>query len=205
VGQYVAEAAVVLGRPAWLNREVNGQRQRLVIPGAALPLRLVVTELRDGGGHVLARWYLLSNVPAEVDAATIALWYYWRWKIEAFYKLLKSAGQHLEHWQQEDGRAVLKRLLVASMACVLAWRLGNSRAPQAEEARRVVMRLSGRQVEYGTTYTREGLLAGTWVLLALQALLERMPVSRLREMADFVLNGSVETGPAAPVPLREAG
>jgi len=205
VGQYVAEAAVVLGRPAWLNRETDGQRQRLVVPGVALPLRLVVTELRAKDGTVLARWYLLSNVPAEVDAATIALWYYWRWKIEAFYRLLKSAGLHLEHWQQEDGRAVLKRLLVAGMACVLAWRLGNSRAPQAAEARRVVMRLSGRQTAYGVPYTREGLLAGTWVLLALQALLEQMPASRLRAMADFVLDGSVEAGPAAPVPLREAG
>ena len=46
-------------------------------------------------------------------------------------------------------------------------RLADSRAPQAEEARRLVMRLSGRQVEYGRGYTREGLLAGTWVLLAL--------------------------------------
>jgi len=27
-------------------------------------------------------WYLLSNVPVDVDADTIALWYYWRWSIE---------------------------------------------------------------------------------------------------------------------------
>jgi hypothetical protein len=35
------------------------------------------------------------------------------------------------------------------MACVLAWHLASSRAPQASAARRLVMRLSGRQVEYG--------------------------------------------------------
>ncbi|HEV3256364.1 MAG TPA: hypothetical protein VG013_05735 [Gemmataceae bacterium] len=205
VGQYVAEAAVVLDRPAWLHRTVDGKRHRLVRPGAALKLRLVVTELRDERGRLLARWYLLTNVPAEVDAATIALWYYWRWQIETYFRLLKSAGQQLEHWQQENGRLLFKRLLVASMACVLAWRLGNSHAPQAEEARRVVMSLSGRQMEHGKQYTLEGLLAGTWVLLAMMAILEQKPVSRLRQMADFVLRGSVASNSVSPLPLREAG
>jgi hypothetical protein len=204
VWQYVAEAAVTLTRPAWLHREVDGQRKRLVRPGKPLGLRLVVSELRDRRGAVLARWYLLTNVPQEVSAQTIALWYYWRWKIETFFKLLKSAGQQVEHWQQDDGRAILKRLLVASMACVLAWRLAASRAPQAEEARRVVMRLSGRQVAYGREYTLEGLLAGTWVLLALAAVLAQMPAGQLQELAAFVLAGSV--GPTeAPLLLREAG
>jgi hypothetical protein len=205
VGQYVAEAAVTLDRPAWLNREVDGQRKRLEISGVALDLRLVITELRDRRGRVLERWYLLTNVPAAVGAATLALWYYWRWKIETFFKLLKSAGQQLEHWQQDDGPTILKRLLVASMACVLAWRLGHSRAPQAAAARRLVMTLSGRQLEHGQEYTLEGLLAGTWVLLAMAALLEQMPAGRIRELADFVLNGSVEPGTEATVPLREAG
>jgi len=204
VWQYVAEAAVTLTRPAWLHREVQGQYKRLVRPGKALPLRLVITELRDRRGAVLARWYLLTNVPQQGSAATIALWYYWRWKLETFFRLLKSAGQQLEHWQQDNGRAILKRLLVAGMACVLAWRLADSRAPQAEEARRLVMRLSGRQVEYGRGYTREGLLAGTWVLLALAECLTQMPADRLQEIAAFVRGGSVEPS-AAPVPLREAG
>jgi hypothetical protein len=203
-GQYVAEAAVTLTRPAWLHREVDGQYKRLVRPGPALRLRLVVTELRDRQGHVLARWYLLTNVPAQVDAATIALWYYWRWKIETFFKRLKSAGQQVEHWQQDDGAALLKRLLVAGMACVLAWRLAASQAPQAEAARRVVMRLSGRQVEHGRAYTLEGLLAGTRVLVALAAVLGQMPAERLLGIADFVLNGSADPAPAA-LPLREAG
>jgi hypothetical protein len=205
VGQYVAEAAVVLERPAWLNREVNGQYKRFVVPGVALHLRLVVTELRDKGGKVLERWYLLSNVPAEIDAATIALWYYWRWKIETYHKLLKTAGQQVEHWQQDDGRAIFKRLLIASMACVLAWRLGNSQAPQADETRRLVMRLSGRQMEHGKSFTLEGLFAGIWVLLAMMAVLQQIPVDRLRHLADFVLNGSVATDRGAEAPLREAG
>jgi hypothetical protein len=196
VRQYVAEAAVVLHRPAWLNRQIDaGTWWRFVVPGKPLPLRLVVTELRDKGGKVLEQWYLLSNVPAEVDAETIALWYFWRWTVESFYKLLKSAGQHLEHWQQDDGRSIFKRLLIASMACVLAWQLAHSQAPEAEAARKVVMRLSGRQLEYGKAYTLEGLFAGIWVLLAMMAILQQVPLSRLQEIATFVLNGSVERGP----------
>lgn len=203
VEQFVAEAAVTLTRPAWLHRWVHGQYKRLVRPGTPLPLRLVVTELRDRRGCVLERWYVLTNVPQAVNAQTIALWYYWRWKIETFFKLLKSAGQQVEHWQQEDGRVLLKRLLVAGMACVLAWRLASSGAPQAAEARCLVMRLSGRQLEYGREFTLEGLLAGTWVLLALAAVLEDMPASRLMAMTAFVLGGCVE--PAKEPLLREAG
>jgi hypothetical protein len=205
VSQYVAEAAVVLDRPAYQNRVIDGQRHKRRIPGRALPLRLIVTELRDEQGQVLERWYLLTNVPAAVAAATVAQWYYWRWSIETFWKLLKGAGQQVEHWQQENGTFLLKRLLIASMACVLAWRLGHSQAPQAGEARRLVMGLSGRQVEHGKAYTQEGLLAGLWVLLAMVAVLEQMPASRLKELADFVLGGSREPAAAMPLPLREAG
>lgn len=205
VWQHVAEAAVVLDRPAYQNRVIDGQRRQRRLPGKALPLRLIITELRDEHGQVLERWYLLTNAPADLAAATIALWYYWRWQIETFWKLLKGAGQQLEHWQQENGRFLLKRLLVASMACVLAWRLGHSQAPQAAEARRLVMSLSGRQVEYGKEYTQAGLLAGLWVLLAMAAVLEQMPASRLKELADFVLGGSEEPAAALSLPLREAG
>ena len=205
VGQYVACAAVTLTRPGVLKRWVDGKQKRLKKRGKPLAVRLVIGELRDPTGQVLERWYLLSNVPATVTAATIALWYLGRWKIETFFKLLKSAGQEVEHWQQENGRALLKRLLVASMACVLAWRLAHSAAPQAAEARRVVMSLSGRQVEHGKEYTLEGLLAGTWVLLALVAVLQWLPVSRLTELADFVLSGSVEPALGVPLPLRKAG
>ncbi|MDR3108080.1 MAG: hypothetical protein LBU65_00120 [Planctomycetaceae bacterium] len=45
----------------------------------------------------LARWYLLSNV-FDVSSATIALWYYYRWRIENYFKLFKSGGQEIEHW-----------------------------------------------------------------------------------------------------------
>jgi hypothetical protein len=190
VQQYVAEAAVVLTRSAQLNREVDGVRKRIYVPGKALSLRLVVSELRDEAGNVLARWLLLTNVPADVSAATVALWYYWRWQIESYFKLLKGAGQQVEHWQQETGQRILKRLLVASMACVLVWQLARSVAPEAKAARRLLMRLSGRQLEWGKEFTEEALLAGLWVLLAMLDVLEEEQPSDLRHLGDFILSGS---------------
>jgi hypothetical protein len=190
VTQYVAEAAVILHRQAQLNREVNGQRRRILVKGEPLPLRLVISELRRDDGTVVARWLLWTNLPAEVDACTIALWYYWRWDIESFFKLLKGAGQQVEQWQQETGERVLKRLLVASMACVLVWQLARSVAPQAVKARELLVRLSGRQMEYGKKFTKEALLAGLWVLLAVNDILERHLPAQLHQLADFILGGS---------------
>ena len=37
-------------------------------------LRLVVAQVRDATGAVLAQWLLLTNVPAEVLAERVALW-----------------------------------------------------------------------------------------------------------------------------------
>jgi hypothetical protein len=188
--QYVAEAAIVLERPAWLHRRVDGRRKRLVRPGAPLPVRLVVSEVRAKDGTVLARWQLLTNVPTAVAAATVALWYYWRWQVESYYKLLKGAGQQLEHWQQQDARALLRRLLVASMACALVWRLARSTAPQAKAARKLLQQLSGRQLAWGQEFTEEALLAGLWALLAMVEVLKDRTPEDLQAIADFVLAGS---------------
>jgi hypothetical protein len=200
VCQYVAEAKVTLHREACLNREIKGKRRRITVPGEPLALRLLVSELRGEDGKVLARWLLLSNVPQEVPAATLALWYYWRWQIESYFKLLKSAGQHLEQWQQETGERVLKRLLVASMACVLVWRLARDKTPQAGCARRLLVSLSGRQIEYGKEFTEEALLAGLWVLLAMLDALEQHSPEQLRQYARSILTGHSAAPPASPTP-----
>jgi IS4 transposase len=78
------------------------------IPGAPLALRLVVSRLYDARGQVLAEWYLLSALLDAVSDAQIALWYYFRWQIESFFKLLKQAGHPLERWEQESGSALFK-------------------------------------------------------------------------------------------------
>jgi hypothetical protein len=185
--QSVAEATVTLTRPAQRNRPKVGDRQR--IPGAPLTLRLVIVEVRDDPRRLLARWYLLTNLSDATSADTIALWYYWRWLIEKYFKLLKSAGMNVESWQQHTAAAIARRLLVASMACVTVWQLARSEHPQAEQARRFLVRLSGRQMKRNTTFTIPALLAGWWVLLAMLDALEQYSVDQLRAFAELARTG----------------
>jgi hypothetical protein len=190
--QRVATAEVVLDRPAWRHRKRGGQTSNERVPGPAITLRLVITRVCDATGKTLAVWYLLTNVPVSVLAETVALWYYWRWRIESLFKLLKSHGQQVERWQQEGGEAIAKRLLVAAMACALVWRLQRHPAPAAGRLRELLVRLSGRQQEHGHEPTAPALLAGLWVLLAMLEALERHSVEELRGFAKLVLNPAAE-------------
>jgi hypothetical protein len=92
--QYVAETTVVLSRAA---RPQRRGKKRCCVTGEPVVLRLVVSEVRRNDGRLLAVWLLLSNVETVIGAATLALWYYWRWRIESFFKLLKGAGLQIEH------------------------------------------------------------------------------------------------------------
>lgn len=184
--QYVAEATVTITRKAKLQR--HGRKgPRTILPGEPLQLRLVLTEVRDAQGQVLACWYLLTNVAATVAASTIALWYYWRWRIESYFKLLKGAGQQLEHWQQTCAATLARRLLVAAMACVLVWHVARSTAPAAAEVRQLLVRLSGRQLKRGQHYTWPALLAGLWVYLAMVDLLEHYDIQDIRALVESVM------------------
>ncbi len=188
--QWVAETEVTLDRPARLNRTVAGKKKRIIVPGPPITLRLIISRIYDAQGNLLAEWLLLTNVSAEVTAAEIALWYYWRWRIESFFKLLKGAGQHVEEWQQETAAAVARRLLVASMACVLIWQLARSPAPEASRLRSLLIRLSGRQMKRGQEFTEPALLAGMWVLLAMLEILQQHEVAELQHLGQFALAGS---------------
>ena len=192
--QFVAEAQVVLHRPARTHRvdRAAGRAVHRNVAGDPLPLRLVVSEVRDGGGGVLARWLLLTGLPAGVDAATAALWYYWRWRVESYHKLLKAAGQQAECWQQETAAALARRLLVASTAAVVVWRLARDGRPEAALLRTVLVRLSGRQMKRAKGargFTEPALLAGLGVLLPMLALLDTHTPDDLRRLADQALPG----------------
>jgi hypothetical protein len=167
--QWVGQTTVALYRPG--KHRVNGRQ--MDVPGRVLSLRRVIAQVRDEAGRVLARWWLLSNVPEEqAPAETIALWYYWRWRIESYFKLLKSGGQQIEAWQQETAMAMARRLLVASMACVLAWNLERDGSPDGRQMAALLVRLSGRQMKRTRPVTASALLAGLFVLLPMLALLE---------------------------------
>ena len=100
------------------------------------------------------------------------MWYYWRWRIESYFKLMKSAGQALEDWQQESAGAITKRLLVASMSCVVVWRLARRDGPEATLLRYLLVRLSGRQMKRDRPVTAPALLAGFHTMLAMLDVLE---------------------------------
>ncbi len=196
--QFVAETRVVLHRPARTHRvdPATGKARHRNVAGRPLALRLVVSEVRDDRGEVLARWLLLTNLPAEgegaVPAATVALWYYWRWRIESYHKLLKGAGQQAECWQQETAAALARRLAVASMAAVVVWKLARDAAPEAAEFRGLLVRLSGRQMRRGDGargFTEPAMLAGLGVLLPMLELLRTHDADHLRRIADHALPG----------------
>jgi hypothetical protein len=181
--QEIAETTVVLARPAYQQRPKHGKKPHVRIRGEPLQLRFVVSRVFDAKHRLLAEWYLLTNVPASVEDATVALWYYWRWRIESYFKLMKSAGLQLEDWQQTTAERILRRLLIAAMACVTVWRLADDPTPEAAEARALLIRLSGRQMKHKCAFTMPALLAGLWVLLAMLDALDHYTVAELRRAA----------------------
>lgn len=185
--QHVAETEVTLHRPAKVRRPHTHGTQRQYVPGPPLALRLVVSQVRNAQGQVLAQWLRWTNLPPAVDAATVALWYYWRWKIESFFKLLKSAGQHVEQWQQESAEAIAKRLVVAAQACVVVWALARATTLEAQTTRTVLIRLSGRLMKPHRPCTAPALLAGLWMLLAILDTLEHHTAAELRRIAACIL------------------
>jgi hypothetical protein len=208
--QQVAQTSVVLDRPARPQRPQRPQRPksqpgpRKNVPGPPLTLRLVVSRVFDAAGTLLAQWLLLTNLPGEgptgegptgegptgVSAAQVALWYYWRWQIESYFKLLKTAGHCLEQWQQTSAEAVFRRLLIAGMACVVVWQLARAEGPAAEDVRQVLVHLSGRQMKHQmkhkVPFTEPALLAGLWTLLTTLSVLEQYDVETLRQLAQSI-------------------
>src|SRR5260370_12012162 len=103
--------------------------------------------------------------------------------MEDFVKLLKRQGREWEQWEQETGRAIARRLLVAAMACVVVWQLQADQSPEAEELKGILVRLSGRQTKRTRPHTAPALLAGLWILLSMLALLEHCDLDHLKILA----------------------
>jgi len=192
--QYVAESQVVLDRPGWRTRGGRRERVNERMPGDSLTLRLIISRIDADDGQVLAQWCLLSNAPDDIPAETLAQWYYWRWRIESFFKLLKSGGQAVEQWQQETGVAIAKRLMVAAMACTLVWKLERVTESNAIRFRTFLIRLSGRQMKYGKNSTAPALLAGLWVYLAMLEALEQHTAADLQAMKQYLHLARSDTG-----------
>ncbi len=187
VRHWVGETEVTLTRYAKLHR--GGTRR--YVSGKPLSVRLIVAQIRALDDTVLARWLLWTNT--TVDAATLVVWYAWRWEIESFHKLLKRGGVHLEQWQQTTAPAIARRLVVATAACVTIWSLAHSQDERAAPLRTVLVRLSGRLMKRGVAFTIPALLAGFWNFLAMMDTLEHFSLEELHELhqaARSLLNSS---------------
>lgn len=188
--QLIAETQITITRPArqgGVNRKGDDGKRSPPIKGAPVQVRLIVSRVIDSSGKELATWYLLSNM-ISISATTLALWYYWRWSIENYFKLLKSAGMQLESWQQTTGLAIARRLLVASMACACVWQIAHAKGAEAGELRSVLVRLSGRQMKWKVEFTYNALLAGLWALLAMDDMLNSYGVEKIKSLLDSVFS-----------------
>ena len=184
---YVGETQISITRNARpMQKDETGKR---VPPqkGKSLTVRLIVVEVKNKQGKSLSRWSLLSNVSSEIPSIELATWYYWRWKIENYFKLLKQAGHDIESWLQTTPQAILRRLLIASMACVLTWRIQRENDEKNSRVRVFLTRLSGRQQKRGTRESAPAILAGLSILLNTLQLLSEHSVDDLKLIAEIAL------------------
>ena len=168
-------------------KQDNGKKKLIKTPGKPVKVRFVVERLVDDKNNIVATWLLLSNVfDEDITAGTIATWYYYRWKIESYFKLLKSSGFNLEKWQQKEPEALFKRLLVVSQSCMLVWKIANDNSADAKKLREILIELSGKQIQRGVDFTYPALLKGLENYLITIDMLERFSVDDILKMKNEI-------------------
>jgi len=188
---YVNSVDIEITRDSFIKEvDKNGKITKRKKKGEAVKCRFVVERLIDEENNTLATWLLLSNLKEDIDAKTIGLWYYYRWNIETYFKLLKSSGFNLEKWQQESAIAIFKRLLIASYCCLLVWQIEHSSQENILEIRRFLVKISGRLIGREKVSTSPALLAGIWTFLSTMDILELYDIEKLlsmkKELNDFL-------------------
>ncbi len=159
---YVNECDIEIRRDAtkFIVNE-DGKKKLQKTAGETVKARFVVERLVDENQKVVAQWLLVTNIlDKSVTKETLATWYYYRWKIESYFKLLKSSGFNMEEWQQREPIALFRRLLVVSYSCVLVWKIANDNSKNGKKIREFLVLLSGRLVERDKEFTHPALLAG---------------------------------------------
>jgi hypothetical protein len=181
---FVNECDITITRDySKMTTDKNGKRKLTKIPGKPVKARFVISRVVDRNNKVLATWMLITNVDKQkVDAKTIATWYYYRWNIESYFKLLKTTGFNLERWQQEKPLALFKRLIVVAYAVMLVFKLANSDDENAKKIREFLVKLSGKLMQRGVEYTLPALLTGLWVFLRLMDVLNTFSIEELNTL-----------------------
>lgn len=183
---YVNEENVEIKRDARkviINKE--GIKKKILIKGEPVKARFVVTKLINEKNEIVANWKLLTNVfDKKITAETITNWYYYRWKIETYFKLLKTSGFQLESWQQRKPTALFKRLLIVSYACLLVWKIVNNNHKNLDKIKKFLMKLSGTVPSSKNKITASALLKGLWVFLSMIEVLSSYKLDDLFDMKD---------------------
>jgi hypothetical protein len=76
------------------------------------------------------------------------------------------------------------------MACVVVWQLARSEEPEAHALRQLLVRLSGRQMKWGTAFTEPALLAGLGILLVMLDVVEQYDLTEIKNLATLFFLGS---------------
>jgi len=66
------------------------------------------------------------------------------------------------------------------------WKLAHSKDEKAIEIRKLLTRISGRQMNYGVDFTYPALFSGFWMLLTMFDLFELYDYETLLEMKSFL-------------------
>ena len=165
----------------------DGKKKLSKTPGVSVKARFIVERLVDDNNEIVATWLLLSNIyDSSIKVETLATWYYYRWKIESYFKLLKSSGFNLEEWQQRDPEALFKRLLVVSQSCMLVWKIANDNSANALKIREILINLSGKQIQRGVDFTYPALLQGLENYLITIDMLTQFSVDDIFKMKDKI-------------------
>lgn len=162
---HVGETNIRMTRAAKPKRKDHTGQMVTSQQGDAIEARLIISVVKDCEGKTLARWSLISNVPPEISTIELTTWYYWRWSIECYFKLLKQAGHDIESWLQTTPEAILRRLLISCMACVVTWRIQRCTDEQNQKIRIFLARLSGRKQKRCKLESASAILAGLSISL----------------------------------------
>lgn len=94
---------------------------------------------------------------------------------------MKAYGFQLEDWQQTHGMAIFRRQLVSSMACSLTFRLYEDDSEDAWQLNTFLVRLSGRVTKRAKPVTLPALLAGLYLFLQMQEVMNTYTAEEIKE------------------------
>jgi hypothetical protein len=185
---FANECDITITRDATkMTTQDNGKKKLIKTQGKPIKVRFIVERLVNDKNEVVATWLLLSNIyDSDIKASTIATWYYYRWQIESYFKLLKSSGFNLEQWQQNNPEALFKRLLVVSQSCMLVWRIANNNSANAKKVRDFLIQLSGKQIQHKVEFTYPALLKGLENYLTTIDMLSQFSIDDIFKMKDEI-------------------